>query len=249
MSNSTNHSMKNKGPWLHRASILFFSILFGLLLFWLMGFIDRDIKYSGRPNYVDMERAQIPAELLERQDQRKAELNNVERKIAALKTDQQNLRDRTESQQKSLNQLVAIKRMKIEKNLVIEEQEQTALAELETQFLQDQKAYDALNQDLVALTETQHGLQDQIYQIETQLEAIRKTVREEYDKAVKAHEFQAAIVRLVVLVPVFALAIGFFVRERNGKYATMAYAFAIAVFVKVLSALHDYFPELYFKYI
>jgi predicted RNA-binding Zn-ribbon protein involved in translation (DUF1610 family) len=55
--------------------------------------------------------------------------------------------------------------------------------------------------------------------------------------------------RLLVLIPIAIFAVWFFLKGRNTSYAVMAYAFSVAVFIKILTVLHDYFPREFFKYI
>ena len=36
----------HKGPWTHRLLVYFFTVLFGVLIYWLLGFVMRDRPIS-----------------------------------------------------------------------------------------------------------------------------------------------------------------------------------------------------------
>ena len=44
-----------KGPWTHRLLVYFFTVLFGLLIYWLLGFGMRDIGTWPGPIYSEIE--------------------------------------------------------------------------------------------------------------------------------------------------------------------------------------------------
>ncbi|MBN2507140.1 MAG: hypothetical protein JXQ71_10630 [Verrucomicrobia bacterium] len=77
----TNHNppRHHKGPWAHRVLVCGFSLLFGLLVYWVLGFVLRD--------------------------------------IAAHKQRQSVLRDRTLNSERTMNQLLELQRLTLQKGL------------------------------------------------------------------------------------------------------------------------------------
>ena len=61
MSATQNH----KGTWTHRLLVYFFAVLFALLIYWLLGFVMRDIGTWPGPVYADVEKRLGDAQLSE----------------------------------------------------------------------------------------------------------------------------------------------------------------------------------------
>lgn len=242
-------STHTKGPFFHRFMIAFFSVLFGLLLYWLLGFIDQDLEQLEGPDYQQLEKQILDQGKVSNLEETQEERKNTQRRIQTLKNRQKNLRDRTDSLQRTMNQLLEIHRLNLEKDVKPTDKEQQALAESETQFLETQAEYDQVNKEITALTQKASTLEEKITRLESELKEGRKKVQEEYNERMKDHRFNVAIYRLSVLIPILLVAVVFFLQARNTSYAMMAYAFGIAVFIKVLTVLHDYFPREFFKYI
>ncbi len=51
-----NTTRRNKGPWTHLVMVYFFTVLFGALVYWLLGFVVRDIAAWLGPNYGEVEK-------------------------------------------------------------------------------------------------------------------------------------------------------------------------------------------------
>jgi predicted RNA-binding Zn-ribbon protein involved in translation (DUF1610 family) len=244
-----NDVPKNKGPWLHRFLISFFSVLFGLLILWLLNFIDRDIRTMEAPKYQDYEEEHIDTALTDREKELNTALSDADRQIAGLKNRQTVLRDSTDSLEKTMNQLLEIHRLNLENNITPTREEQLALADCESKFLSKQKEYDELNIQLTERTDKKVTLTEQRNELQVQLRDIREDLHEDFDEIMDAHHFKVSMLRLLAMIPILLLTLFCVARWRHGSYALMVYSGGIAVFLKLLFILHDYFPLEFFKYI
>lgn len=238
-----------KGPWTHRFLVRFFGVIFGLLVFWLLGFVVNDLGTWPGPSYDDLETERLDPELTDREEQLREQIVDTERKIEDQQARQKLLRDSTSNSQRTMDQLLGIQRLSLEGGVTPSAEEQKALAESEQLFLDNQKQYQSLNEDVVQLNEQLRDLKEQQRTLQETLEEEREPIREEHESLRKRHRLLMATFKLSFLIPLLLVAGILLLKKRESAYALLIYAFGIAVVLKVGLVMHTYFPEEYFKYI
>lgn len=240
---------RNQGPWTQRALVWVFAVALGLLVYWLLTFIVNDIATWPGPDYRQLEQQMLDPALIREQRAIKEETEDVQRQIAERQGRQSLLRDSTRSSEQTMNQLLEIHRLGLEKNVEPTEAEQQALAEAEQLFLDNQRQYQQLNTELVRLNDQLRELQRRQRGLNERLEEAREPIQEEHQQRFRRHQLTLAAVKLAVLLPLAAIGLVLFLKGRHGTYAPLIYAFGIAAAAKVTVVMHEHFPARYFKYI
>lgn len=245
-----NSTHKSRGPWTHRALVYFFSLLFGLLVYWLLGFVVRDIATLPGPLYADVEQRMLAPELLKEAAGFREQIESAKRAIADQQQRQAVLRDSTTNSEKTMAQLLEVQRLKLQQpGGRMTEAEAAALAESEQLFLANQRRYQQINEQVSTLSEQLRDLEQRDRAAQQRLELERRPVREEYERLHDRHQLKIAAFKLAVLVPLLALAVGWFRKQRSGLYAPMIYGVGLAVLLKVGMVMHEHFPKRFFKYV
>jgi len=244
-----NETRKNKGPWMHRCLIWLFSIGLAVLLYWLLGFIIKDIGTLRGPSYPDVEKQFLKPELTERLNNITSQIGALQQKIRDQQERQKILRDSTNSSRETMTQLLEFQKINLQKNITPSAEEQQALAKSQSIFLSNQEKYQALNEDIAQRSEELRSLEDQRKGIETELEKQRQPAREEFQRLLRKHNIKIAVFKLLVLIPLLLIALLFFLKQRAGLYVPLIYAAGIALILKVGVVIHEHFPSRYFKYI
>ena len=122
--------MPNKGPWIHRFLTIFFTLIFAVLWFWLLGFIVDDIGSWPGPSYAELERQRLDPALVTQADALQRQIADTQRRISEQKARQELLRDSTANSQTTMNQLLEFQRSSMAKNLMPSADERKALADL-----------------------------------------------------------------------------------------------------------------------
>lgn len=239
----------NRGPWLHRLMVRTFAVLFGVLIYWLLGFVLADIGNLTGPEYAEFEARLLDQSLIERSAAVADEIAEVTRQTGALAGRQRAIGDAAESSQRTLNQMLELQRLSLERDIAFGEDNQKALLEGQQQFLANQRRYQELSEQLATLGERAESLRRAAESADDALRNAREPVRHAFQAALRRHNLKVGAIKLTFLVPLLALAIGCFLRYRTSSYATLVYPFGIAVMVKVFAVMHQHFPSPYFKYI
>jgi hypothetical protein len=226
-----------------------FSILLGLLVFWLLGFVVEDLGAWPGPDYAAIESEVLDVKLAQQSSNLSEQLRSANDEISALQERQADLRDSTDSAETTMNRLLAIQRLALEKSRELSERERESLDEAKDLFLSNQKQYQQLNQQIADLKDERRKLKDQHARVEEELDEQRDQAREQYAGRRQWHEVKMAALKLAVLVPLLIIAGLAFARWRGGLYAPLIIASGIATAVKVGLVMHEHFPERYFKYI
>lgn len=242
-------TLKSKGPWTHRAAIWLFAAALSLLVYWLLGFVVNDIGHVQGTPYEEVESRLLDPGLLAEQKTLTEQVDETKRQIKNQEDRQRLLRDSTENSKQTMNQLLEFHRLSLEKNVEPTDSEQTALADAEQLFLANQKQYQELNTQLVQLNERLRDFNEQERQLNLKLTAAREPIYREFERLESWHQMTLAAIKLAVLLPLLLVAVGLFVKKRQGTYGPLIYAFGIAVAAKVTMVMHEHFPARYFKYI
>ena len=242
-------SRAQKGPWTHNFMVWFFSILFVVLFYWLLGFIVRDISTWPGPDYQAIEKRLVSDQLLSELASLAEQIQGNKRAEAGLKQRQTVLRDSTSNSEKTMNQLLELQRATMQKGLTPSQEETQALAQSQKLFLTNQTKYQELNDQIAVLNEQLATLEGRQRDAEKRLENQRPAVRDEYSRLQSHHQFRLAAFKLSLLVPLLGVAVWLFLKQRGRAYAPLVYGFGLALLVKVFEVMHQHFPTRYFKYI
>ncbi|HEY4309244.1 MAG TPA: hypothetical protein VGN12_07310 [Pirellulales bacterium] len=240
---------RNRGPWTYRALVWGFTVALGLLCFWLIGFALKDVGDWPGPDYGELERRMLDPQLLTESDQLTDQIGDMARDIERDKSRQQVLQNSTQEAQRTMGQLLDFQRLAIEKGVNPTAEEQKALADSQQIFLDNQRRYQELNQQIATAENARDDLLNKKRGTEQQLNDARRPVQAEFDRLMEHHRWRIAAAKLAVILPLLVIALWLFFRWRSSAYAPLSYAFGSAVVLQLGIVMNDYFPKRYFKYI
>jgi hypothetical protein len=222
-----------KGPWMHRFLVHLFTVVLTVLVYWLLGFVVEDIGNAPGPEYSKIEERLLDQTLVKRSRDLQEKIADVTRQIRDQRSRQSILADSTASSQKTMNQLLEIQKLALQKNVTPSPDEPKSLESSKELFLENQKQYQLLNEEIARLSNQLQDLEEEGRGVDHQLEELRKPVRAEWDKEVRAHDLKMAVLKLAALAPLMIAAAWLFLTKRGGLYAPLIYAFGIALLIKV----------------
>ena len=238
-----------RGAWGVRLLIRVGAVIFGILFFWLLGFIVMDIESMPGPDYYEIERQYISAELLDKKSRLKAQIADAGRDIERKQERRRLAGDSSQNLQRTVEQLAEMRRLGDERQAALSEEERDALAESLAHFLSSQEKYQQLNDELFALAAERQELEDQLRVLERDIDEQQKPAREKYDSLSASHRLWLAVYQLALLLPLL-LVVGYLLVSRHGGvYYPLLLAVGGATLFKVALVLHSYFPSRYFKYL
>lgn len=240
---------KGRGPWTHRVLVSFFGLLFAVLVYWLLGFVVRDIASLPGPDYSELERSLLTPQLRQETQALRDQIASAKLAITEQQQRQVVLRDSTTNSERTMNQLLEIQRLKLQQNTRLSDTESQALGESEQLFLENQRRYQRLNEQVATFSEQLRELESRDRTTQKNLEEARRPVLEEYQRLQNRHQFKVAALKLAFLVPLLAAAVWLFLRKRASVYALFIHGFGLAVLIKVGMVMHEHFPRRYFKYV
>ena len=236
-------------PWLYRFFIVGFGLLLTLLLIWFLAFVLSDIGGLPGPKYEDIEKQYVDQTVRD-------QLAALEKEVATLQTQMDNQREiqgilsqSTQNSRQTMDQLVAIHKLNLEKSVKPTDTEQQSLAESEAQFLDNQKRFQQANEEIARLSEQQRAAKEKIAALNEKVKVNRKPAEEEFRKAREYHQLKVAALKLAVIVPLLLLAAWFALKQRGSAYAPIIYASFCATFWTTGVVMFQHFPREYFKYI
>ncbi|TWU29972.1 hypothetical protein [Bythopirellula polymerisocia] len=249
MAQTNTKQIERRGTWWQRVLIGAFTVLLTLLIYWLLGFVLRDIGRLPGPDWNEFEAARLDQGLRSSGEEIESSITEVKRQIANVERRQRLLRDSTASSQKTLSQLLELLRISIEQKTTLPEEQQNALAESQQLFLENQKQDQAFNESHSSLQEKLADLEEQQRLYRQRLDTAWKPIREEFSQLQRKHDWRLAAIKIGVLTPLLILGGILFAKYRNDKYVAMICALDLALLAKVFLVMHEYFPAEYFKYV
>ncbi|MFO0924568.1 MAG: hypothetical protein U0905_19025 [Pirellulales bacterium] len=244
------NSEKNpKGTWGMRSLVIFFSVILGALIYWLLGFILSDLDTIPGPDLSQFEERTIQSADRDTLQEYDTQIATLQRQISQEQAKQRTLRDSTTSSQMTMNQLVELQKFNLQKGATPSEEERNALADSEKLFLTNQREYQRLNEQIFELEEQVRGFQQKRLDLDAKIAKLKAPAFEEYQKEWERHRLRIAMSKLAILIPLLLLGMWLYFRYRTGTYWSVVYAYGIALLVKIGFVMHEYFPARYFKYI
>jgi hypothetical protein len=238
-----------RGAWSVRFFIHFFTIVLGVLFFWLLGFVLEDIESIKGPDYEKVEKQFVNQSLVEKIQNTNEQIHKLDRSIANKREQQQLIGDSSQNLKQTMDQLADLQRQSIQKQVALSESDKERLSMSLKQYLADQNSYQELNKDLLNLTSQKNQLESDKQELDKQIGKQRESAREEYDKLYESHRLRLAFYQLAVLAPLLLIA-GYLVLSKRGSvYYPLSLAVGGATLLKVALVMHEYFPSRYTKYV
>lgn len=238
-----------KPPYSQRFLIIFLSVLFALLFYWLLGFILQDIGSAPGPDLDKVQARYVDKNLVNQDKSLQQQQDVLAQKIQEQKDRQALIQTSIKNSQNTIQQFLEIQRLNTQKSVGNANVDLAAYNESLQLFLADQKRFQALNETIASLNEQSNQLKAKQQTIQQQLNTQREAANKEYDQESSSHALRMGVLKLLILVPLLLVAGYLFVRHRNSLYAPLIYAASAALLVKLFMIIHDYFPSQYFKYI
>lgn len=229
--------------------VYFFTVLFGVLVYWLLGFFTRDIGTWPGPVYAEVEAQLADSDLMEETDDLKARISDTKRAIQNREQRQKVLRDSTSNSERTMNQLLGLQRLTLQQGLSPSTEEIAALASSQQLFLENQAKYQEMNDQIATFNEELREREDRQREVNELLATGRPAIQEEFNRLRSGHQLRLAALKLAVLLPLLGIAVWLFLKRRDSVYAWLIYGFGLALLLKVVVVMHEYFPSRYFKYV
>jgi hypothetical protein len=241
--------VKSKGTWIHRFAIRLFTLVLGVLIFWVLGFFVNDIRAIRGPDYDTIEQKHLDKDLVAKRISLEMQIADLARQIENQTEKQRVVGDSSRNLQQTISQLVELQKLGMQKSVAFSETEQANFTSSLNLFLDNQKKYQELSQTVSDMLERKQGLVREKEQAEQEIEWQRQPARNEFNKLSQRHRLKLALLQLAILLPILALAAVVIIKKRSSIYFPLFLAFGAATLLKVALVVHEYFPNKYFKYI
>lgn len=240
---------KSKGTWIHRFAIKLFTLVLAVLIYWVLGFFVDDIQSIRGPDYDTIEQKYLNKDLVAKRVDLEKQVTVLTRQIENQTEKQRVVGDSSRNLQQTINQLIALQKLGLQKNIAFSETEQANFTSSLNLFLDNQKKYQELSQTVSDMLERKQELVREKEQAEQEIERQRQPARNEFNKISKKHRLKLAFIQLAILLPILIAATTVIIKKRSSIYFPLFLAFGGATLIKVTLVVHEYFPSKYFKYI
>lgn len=132
-----------------------------MLIFWLFGFLVKDIESTKGPEYAEIERRHIDQSVLMKMTLLEKQIAEKERLLANKREEQRLAGDSSQNFQRTINQLLELQKLSIQKAVSFTEAEKENLSVSLKHFLESQKKYQELNKSIADLTSQKLQLDDE----------------------------------------------------------------------------------------
>jgi hypothetical protein len=234
---------------MQRIAILFLSLVLTVLFGWLLKFALGDIGDLEGPDQLALRAEMIPAELKARQRAIHEELSTTDREIGSQHEDQALTDESLSHSQATMQQLMALHRLSLEKGVDPTPKQTDALAESQALFLENQARSQAATRRVAELVKQRRELSARAVTVEKEIETAGKPAYEEYTRLKRNHDFLLACLKLGLLIPLLVFVSRLAHRSRGKRFLALWIAALVATFFHVTLVMHEYFPSDLFKYI
>ncbi len=240
---------KAKGSWGVRFFIFVLGITLGILFFWLLNVLEKDIGNIKMPDKKHV-RAEFVDESLDTQQKTlNKDIQRLGHKIKTLGEQLENVVTITRNHQNTINQLLPIQKQSIEQGVEFPDESKQALSGAQSAFLDNQKLQQNLNKQISELTLARQDKQAELHDLEEKIKPLEEDFSEEWQRLSDLHDIKVAAIKLGVLIPIFIVTSVFFMKFRTSAYWPLVWATFIAAFIKIAFVAHYYFDEKLFNYI
>jgi len=219
------------------------------LFIWLLGFVLDDLARIKGPELESFRRARVAEADDERLKVLNRQIADVQSQIAQRERTQAILRTSMDGSRATMNQLIELHRLNLEKNVTPTPEEQSALAESETLYLQNQRRFQEANAEIAGLNEDRRTMEDEVAAIRERIREAEEPAREEFEAASRRHRLRVATLQFAFLLPVFLGSAWLTARWRETPYRPLLYAALAAASWKIGVVMHQHAPARFFKYV
>ena len=232
-----------------RIGVLLLSALLTVLTVWLLGFVLDDIGEVEGPDYRVVADEYVDGALRQRAADLDAQIADLATRVARQQELQQDLGRSMDNSRETMQQMMDLHRLSLEKQVPPTETEKEALASAQQRFLQAQERFEAANAEIASSNEAKFQLGQELESVQATTEEQEQPAREDYRRKQQAHQLKVASFKLAFIVPLFLLAAWLFARYRSSAYRTLLLALLMATFWKLGRVMFEHFPREFFKYI
>lgn len=193
---------KLKGAWIHRFVIRLFTVVFGVLVFWVLEFLVEDIRSIPGPDYGTIELKHLDKELVAKRLALEEQVAGLARQIENQTEKQRVVGDSSENLQQTINQLIELQKLGMEKSIAFSESEQADFSNSMKLFLDNQTKYQQLSQMVAETLERKQALLHEKEQAEREIERQRQPAWAEFNELSEKHRLKIAIWQLAILLPI-----------------------------------------------
>lgn len=241
--------VKSKGTWIHRIAIRFLTVILGVLVFWLLGFLVDDIQSIRGPDFAPLEAKHLDEDLVAKRAALEKQVAELTRQIENQEERKRILGDSSRNLQQTITQLLELQKLGIQKSISLSDTQQANFTSSLNLFLENQKKYQELSQTVSDMVDRKEGVVREKQQAEQELEKQRQSAGSEYASLCSKHRLNLAFLQLAILLPILIVAAVVILKKRASIYFPLLLAFGVATLIKVALVVHEYFPTEYFKYI
>jgi hypothetical protein len=240
---------KHHGSFMLRLMIFGFSVAVGVLAFWLLGYILRDIDRAQGPDYTQMLEAGLPRELQDQRQSLATELATLNQQVASSEQRKRLTSQTTSDLQQTINQLLELKRSADQNETTLSDEQKQALTDSLQLFLSTQSQIQALNAELASLNDQRDTVLANQLANQKAITTASQPIEQEFQRLYAEHQLKLATFKLGLLIPLLLICLWMFLRHAGGAYAMLVYALSGAVAARVMLVMHEHFPSIYFRYI
>lgn len=238
-----------KSPLGLRIFTWFGGVMLAVLLIWLMGMALHDIGSFREVRRDTYEAQQIPREQVDLQRSLQRKIDVIKRKSQS-EREQANLKkEQAETAKQTLTSLVQLERADVEKGVPVSEERQAAVNAAQQRLLDAQDAHNKRIESIAALSAEQADLAAQLRDVDADIQKGRNRANQLYYDEMRKLHFQAGMLKILILLPVVAVAGWFFAKKRKTPLAPIAWSVGAAVLWELISVIHMHFPNKLGKYV
>lgn len=225
------------------------NILFGLLIYWFLGFLMDDISDQPGPKLDEIQTKYQDQTLVKEKKAINQQLTKLSSTIDGQHQQQSILETSINSYRDTMNQLLGLQKASIQKGVTFSPESQKNLQNVTNLYLDYQKQFQDLNNSITKDNLEVQQLQNKIKEIDEQLSKQNVQADTEYQAQWVKHNWAMAGLQLLVLIPLLLIAVYLLRAYKDSMYKPMIMAASIAIFIKISLVMHDYFPSYIFKYL
>ena len=225
------------------------SMLLTVLVVWLLGFVLGDIGAIDGPDFQAVVKEHVDPALRGEAEGLELRIDEIEAGVARKQELQGDLGRSMGNARETMQQMMALQRLALERQVPPTETERDALTTAQQRFLDAQDRFEAANAEIAKSNEEKFQLRQNLKAVNATIDAQEKPARDVFAQRRQVHEFKVASLKLAVIVPLFLLAAWAFARRRNSAYRPILFALLAATFWKLGRVMFDHFPREFFKYI
>ncbi len=177
------------------------------------------------------------------------QIETTRREMVELQASQKLLRDSIDNSKRTMDQLLELQRLSLEKSTPLPADSQTALDTSLQTFLQTQSEYQRLSQQINEKNRQITDFEAQLRENDAKIAKASEPANQEYQTQAARHRMQVAIAKLALLIPLLLIAAWLFYRNHAAVYAPVYSSMGLALAIRVMLVLHEYFPSEIFRYI